>query len=367
MPARAAFASSSRGVWVGWGPEIRASKPSAGDDILWFYDPGFFGLNAHPWRGYSRWELVSRSDFVRNLRAWTRDSELLSSFEQKPLLARNFGEQFARAKEAFDSGHLEKIVGYCVAEWGIQSSTHTGIPFRLGESSAGQVDPWLSSEMWMYGSWNPEGGFVGLTPEILVRGVRHQDQWNLQSMALAGTAPLDRADDLLTSAKNLAEHAFVSDSLQARVSSMGRVQRRGPEVVKFPGLAHLKTSFEWMCEGTEFSGASLMESLTERLHPTPALGFAPTRAQTGRELLNQWERAQTRHDLGAPWGVLAPDHLDFEILVAIRKVDWTRSALFVVSGCGLVAASELNQEWDELALKRKSVLSLMGLTGASGA
>jgi isochorismate synthase EntC len=52
---------------------------------------------------------------------------------------------------------------------------------------------------------------------------------------------------------------------------------------------------------------------------------------------------------------------DFQVLVAIRNLSWDGRDVFLPSGVGLVEGSRFDREWRELALKRNSVKSLLGV------
>ncbi|MNL49201.1 chorismate binding enzyme [compost metagenome] len=47
-------------------------------------------------------------------------------------------------------------------------------------------------------------------------------------------------------------------------------------------------------------------------------------------------------------------------LVAIRNMQWNGQFAMIGSGCGVVAASELEREWRELYQKRLSVKKILG-------
>ena len=95
--------------------------------------------------------------------------------------------------------------------------------------------------------------------------------------------------------------------------------------------------------------------MVECLHPTPALGVAP-REQLG--LLKKWRGGKDR--LGAPFGIRwEPDQ--FLSVVAIRQLSWDENFFYIGNGCGVVAESELDDEWQELKLKRDSVRKMFRL------
>ena len=50
-------------------------------------------------------------------------------------------------------------------------------------------------------------------------------------------------------------------------------------------------------------------------------------------------------------------------LVAIRNIEWQRQSVRIGAGSGIVAESELEQEFEELRNKREQVKQLFGIPG----
>jgi menaquinone-specific isochorismate synthase len=90
----------------------------------------------------------------------------------------------------------------------------------------------------------------------------------------------------------------------------------------------------------------------ERLHPTPALCGQPREEamrfiEINEPVLRGW--------YGAPVGLLRPN-LDGEFCVAIRSAVAQENRAWLYAGCGVVATSQPDNEWDETALKFKAML-----------
>ena len=77
--------------------------------------------------------------------------------------------------------------------------------------------------------------------------------------------------------------------------------------------------------------------------------------RTGRR-----DRGGARGRFGGPIGVEWPDGRA-ACLVAIRGVQWEDGAVALAAGGGVIARSQLDREWDELALKRTAVKGMLGL------
>jgi menaquinone-specific isochorismate synthase len=96
----------------------------------------------------------------------------------------------------------------------------------------------------------------------------------------------------------------------------------------------------------------------ERLHPTPALGGQPREEamrfiEINEPVLRGW--------YGAPVGLIRPN-LEGEFCVAIRSAVAQDNRAWLYAGCGIVATSQPDNEWDETALKFKAMLDALGST-----
>lgn len=207
------------------------------------------------------------------------------------------------------------------------------------------------NNLFVYGFWYDGEGVLGATPEILF----NYSQGALKTMAFAGTCPKSEAsqrNSLLLDEKEMQEHLFVVEDLEAFLKPWGDIQIRGPMVVELPTLYHLQTDIEVQCtKKPEFL------SLIKDLHPTPALGVAPRKQ--GYKWMAQFPGQEGRRRYGAPFAFLSSQ--EALCLVAIRNLQWNKTDSMIGSGCGVVAASELEREWRELYQKRLSVRKILGL------
>jgi menaquinone-specific isochorismate synthase len=203
--------------------------------------------------------------------------------------------------------------------------------------------------------------FLGSSPERLasVRG------GSLRTMALAGTAPRgsDAAQDaalgaaLLASDKEREEHAVVAamlrQTLDPLVVELGLP--RTPRIVRSARVQHLVSD----AVGTLRPGVGMFE-VTQLLHPTPAVAGWPT--QAALDLLDE-ESTLDRGWYAGPVGWI-DRHVDGDLAVAIRAglLDGCEASLF--AGCGIVADSEPDREWDEARLKLRVMGEALGWTGS---
>jgi len=202
--------------------------------------------------------------------------------------------------------------------------------------------------------------FLGATPERLIR----TDGRSFRTVAIAGSIGrgADAAEDealgreLLASDKDREEHAVVVDAIRDRLQPICDELRIDPEphVLTLRTVQHLVTEIE----GVVRERAGLL-ALAERLHPTPAVGGEPRDIALG--LIDEHEGFD-RGWYAGPIGWLGADG-DGELMVALRSgiVDHTRVTLF--AGCGIVADSDPEREWEESRLKLRTLASALGRPG----
>lgn len=200
--------------------------------------------------------------------------------------------------------------------------------------------------------------FLGATPERLAR----TDGRRFRTVAVAGTigrgadaAEDDRlADALLASEKDREEHAIVVEAIRDGLTPLADelVVAPQPEVMRLRFVQHLVTEIS----GTLPEANGLL-ALAERLHPTPAVGGQPR--DLALALVDEHEGFD-RGWYAGPVGWLGTDG-DGELCVALRCgiVDRTQATLF--AGCGIVADSDPDKEWDESRIKLRAVVAALGI------
>ena len=202
--------------------------------------------------------------------------------------------------------------------------------------------------------------FLGATPERLIR----TDGRNFRTVAIAGSVgrgtteaqDADLARELLASEKDREEHAVVVAAIRERLGPISErlVVEPDPRVLTLRHVQHLITEIE----GTVRERAGLL-ALAERLHPTPAVGGEPR--DLALSLIDEHEGFD-RGWYAGPIGWLGADG-DGELMVALRSgvIDHTRATLF--AGCGIVADSDPDLEWEESRMKLRAVASALGRPG----
>jgi len=227
-------------------------------------------------------------------------------------------------------------------------------PANLGAILQGLIQ--TQPDSYIFAIERGDSCFVGATPERLVR-VEGAD---LLSTCLAGTAPrgdTETADNqfsegLLNDPKNLSEHDYVVQMIRDGITpfcSEVNIPKQ-PTVKTLKNLHHLYTPVT----ATLKDGYSIFD-IVESLHPTPALGGVP------REKSLAFIRDHESFDrgwFGAPVGWLDSEG-NGEFAVAIRSglIKQNKASLF--AGCGVMADSNIQAEYEETGIKFLPVLNVL--------
>ncbi len=315
-------------VLLGHGPFTESGGPP--QDGVAFHIQDFALRNPRPWRIPARHERLSAEEFTSRFHA----GQPLAAEWRTPDAA-PFSVVFQEVMSAIHSGVFEKTVPVV---------TETGAADRppgdaLAAAMGGQAPPLLS-----YGWHGGESGFAGATPELLLSLEDH----SLETMALAGTARSEDRDAFAVDEKEIREHEYVAQTLVAKLLDLGTLKRHPREILALGPIVHFLTRIE-----LGLHSRMNPDELIRRLHPTPALGPLPRTDVTLAKLLEWRQRLGCPETFGAPFG--AWENGRFCCVVAIRGVWWSGREIAIPSGCGVIEASRLVNEWRELRLKREAV------------
>jgi salicylate biosynthesis isochorismate synthase len=199
--------------------------------------------------------------------------------------------------------------------------------------------------------------FLGATPERLI-STQGKD---FQTVAMAGSIRHDDdvareaslAAELLSSDKDREEHEIVVDMIRTLLEPVAAEIHVAPSpvVATFGTVQHLVTTVT----GRLRDRAGILK-LAGLLHPTPAVGGEPR--ALALELIAEHEGFE-RGWYAGPLGWVGADG-DGEFVVALRcaVVSGRNAALF--AGCGIVADSDPEREWEESRNKMLVVASALG-------
>lgn len=276
--------------------------------------------------------------------------EVLRVARQQPE-APQWRDSVARLAGAVGRGRLDKaVLSRRVALTGTGPIDVAAALSRLGESAP---------ESTLFAVTRGSATFMGATPERLVS----LEGRVLRTMAMAGstrrvsdpTADDELAARLVGSDKEREEHAvvvrMVRDALTPLVEDLLVPAR--PEVERFRHVQHLVTPISGRLRGDV--DADVL-ALVARLHPTPAVGGAP------RDLALELIAEEEPDDRGWYCGPLGwiDRHGDGEFVVALRSGLISGSEATIFAGCGIMADSDPEREWEESATKLLALGSALG-------
>lgn len=202
---------------------------------------------------------------------------------------------------------------------------------------------------------------VGASPELLVcrRGPI------VRSLPLAGSVPrspdpvedASRADELLGSSKDHAEHAFVVDQIVATLRGVATEVHAdpSPRLLATDTLWHLATSIR--ARLTPGRSPSALH-LARLLHPTPAVGGVPT--EPALAAIEEVEGPDLRGPLAGVVGWVDSAG-DGEFALAIRAGVLHGERLRLFAGAGIVAGSDPEAEVRETSAKLETMARAVGL------
>ena len=180
------------------------------------------------------------------------------------------------------------------------------------------------------------GTWMGSSPEVLLSGKKNQ--WH--TVALAGTQPLRNGRLPETwNEKNRKEQQLVTDYIRDCLHSFDVCpEEEGPYTIQAGELAHLKTDFRFSLHDNQSIG-----ELLNVLHPTPAVCGLP-KEQAFRFIIEN-EGYDRRYYSGFI-GRLHPEE-QTGLYVNLRCMQIEDSRLLLYAGGGLLASSDLQEEWME--------------------
>lgn len=198
--------------------------------------------------------------------------------------------------------------------------------------------------------------FIGCSPEQLISFTGD----TIHTEALAGSIARgtddkedwDNRNTLLNSSKNNIEHQYVVQSIEQDlapfIDSLSRKEK--PIIKKLANVQHLYTPIR----AEKKAGVNPLQILG-RLHPTPAVGGYP--AKEAANFIKQKESIN-RGWFASPVGWINTEGSG-EFTVAIRSGLVNKTSALLFAGCGIVADSDAETEWQETTLKFMPMLSAL--------
>lgn len=326
---------------VGHSLVAKDSSPRKG---CWsFYAPDFFLEDPRPWWSFQSVKCIERDQLEVPVAIMCRDKNRVWEVPDW----RSFAFSFGQLQELLVKKEIEKAVPIILAQHeGLIDKVHWMQVLRKFREIEGK-----QRELFPYGFWSTREGMLGMTPELLVAGKGGV----LTSMALAGTRRSGfTKGKLADDPKERREHQLVVNAIAAQLKDWGKMGLSDTYEWDLGQLTHLRTDFR--VEVKEIKESPYFE-LIHQLHPTPALGAWPK--ARGLEWLKR-NRPRMARRFGAPFGVVSPQG-SFFFVVAIRNIQWHEGRSWLATGCGVIGESKVEREWEELALKRESILENLGI------
>lgn len=203
---------------------------------------------------------------------------------------------------------------------------------------------------YVYLCHTPETGtWMGGTPEILLSG--EKGDW--QTVALAGTQSL--RDGKLPKSwdhKNWREQQLVASYIRRQLSTLGITpEEKGPYSARAGEVSHLKSDFFFSLPNAEKLGDVL-----QLLHPTPAVCGLPKEEAYHFIIENEgYDRSYYSGFIG--W--LNPKGKT-DLYVNLRCMNILPQTFTLYAGGGLLAASQLEDEWQETEDKLDTMRRIVG-------
>ena len=327
---------SDRRIVLGQGPFNRSHEPAP--QGISFYVNDFNLTSDKPWYIPSEYNEISATDIDQ----FCKCSETPKLEWHEPEY-RDFKNCFEVITNLRAEGKLQKAVPAVNATATLNNAS--SYCFNLIRASF----PHLSS-LSAYAFSNNGSGFVGLSPEQLFR----LDSSKLHTMALAGTSRTENNSSFEKDSKEQHEHQLVVESIRRRLNDLGKAQEDQRETLDIGGMLHFLSKFK-----VELDDEYSIDNIIKTLHPTPALGTVPrnkSNSDTLNIIRNQFKIPPM---FGSPFGVKIDNF--FEAFISIRGLFFNENMIHIPTGCGLVEGSLIDNEWDELAFKRRWVKSSFGL------
>lgn len=326
----ALFRDEERGLLLGCGPFHAVKEPPSGETA--FYVNDYALSDPKPWKIPARLEILPVPP----------EPAPSPSVSWEPIDKDSFCAVFGEIMRNIHSGETDKTVPALAERGQLEAGDQREFVCRAAGASNVQYP---------YAFWESGRGFAGFSPEYLFR-LRGR---NLETMALAGTAPSNREERLRNDPKEIAEHQIVAEAIAKRLAPFGLVERGDRRVRTLGPVSHLFTPIRLTTEE-----AHTPDFWIQLLHPTPALGPQPRSMATLAQLMAWRERLRCPLVFGAPFGMAHNGHTNIAAL--LRGVSWEGNTVSLTAGGGIVSGSTLEREWNEFALKRTSIKSLFGMT-----
>lgn len=186
--------------------------------------------------------------------------------------------------------------------------------------------------------------WMGATPETLIR----KSKVETYTIALAGTQAYEKK--LLWNQKEIDEHNYVIDDIKSKLRELNINYDIGStETVKAGEVGHLKTKIN--LQENNLSS----KIIADKLHPTAAVCGIPQKEA------NSFIRTTEPHQREFYTGYLGEldENKESWFFVNLRCMQVFKNSFCLYVGGGITKDSIVEKEWEETALKAKTLLSVL--------
>lgn len=329
------FETKKNTILLGYGSRVWLEKDSDSKIEPKWYFPDYFLRMKKPWFIHECWEEVTKEELINRLGEKETEKEIL----------------WENSNEAFFDKAFENLHSLLLAK-----TLYKAVPylFHLTQGPISIKNRLLSSlkkenNLLLYGFWDEKEGILGATPETLFE---IKADGSVATEACAGTVTDQQKLDSAQNEKLHKEHNFVVQNIMEALSEFGRFEVGHTEWRPFIPLKHLVTSLRLVP-----SKRLPFQLLVEKLHPTAAVGAYPK--TPGMSWLIDYDQKLSRNRFGAPVGCLFPNGAICR--VGIRNMQWDSSNARIGVGVGVIEASTLAEEKNEIAAKMAAVKGIFNL------
>lgn len=260
--------------------------------------------------------------------------------EEDQLPAKGYVRRFDAFINALKEKEFNKLV--------LSRSKTVNVPLHFSPTIAFYEACCRYIHSYVYLCHTPETGtWLGSTPEIILSGTDRD--WH--TVALAGTQSLINGKlPEEWDAKNRKEQQYVATYVRKKLQSFGvQPAESGPYPAYAGALSHLKTDFRFTLPGNGRLG-----DLLKLLHPTPAVCGLPKKK--AYRFIWDHEGYDRRYYSGFI-GKLDPNG-NTDLYVNLRCMNIRKQTVTLYAGGGLLASSELEDEWQETEVKMQTMFNL---------
>ena len=187
-----------------------------------------------------------------------------------------------------------------------------------------------------------QGCWIGATPELLCDFQDNQ----LKTVALAGT----KLPHETWTSKEIDEQQYVTDYIVNILAKneVASFETTEAKTVNAGTIQHLKSEIK-----ATLGTTNSWQSITEALHPTPAVCGIPTKETKDFILKNE------SHDREFYTGYIGIINENVQCFVNLRCMQLQKDMAFLYLGGGLLKASAQEKEWEETERKAKTLIKVL--------